>query len=124
MIISLILSDNLTVIGSGVFKNWDRLAGVTIPSSVTRIEAEAFSGCSALAGISIPAGVTGIGADAFSSCWSLTVVTFAGTSTCIADDSVFTGGSNLRTVTGASEPGPYTHDSGTYKRRDETWRRT
>jgi hypothetical protein len=124
MIISLILPNNLTVIGSGAFKNWDSLTGVIIPPTVSRIEAEAFRGCSGLVRIIIPAGVTGIGADAFSSCGSLTVVTFAGTSTGIADDSVFPSGAKLRTAAGASGTGPYTPNSGTYNRSDETWWRT
>lgn len=68
------LSNTLTTIPSGLFKNCVGLNGkLQIPSSVTQIGFEAFSNCSGLTGtLVIPNKVTKIGNYAFSSCKGLT----------------------------------------------------
>lgn len=53
---SVILPQELTTIGGGVFQGCNSLAGVSIPDSVTRIGHLAFAGCPALAGIEVGSG--------------------------------------------------------------------
>ena len=55
------LSENLTEISDGIFKNCLKLNNITIPEGVTSIGDYAFSGCSSLSSITIPEGVTSIG---------------------------------------------------------------
>ena len=47
-----------------MFKGCSKLASVTLPSGITKIERSAFSGCKSLAKVAIPKGVTSIGKNA------------------------------------------------------------
>ena len=69
------ISDDVKVIGIGVFVNCSSLTSVTIGESVISIGNEAFCGCSGLMSVTIPESVTTIGYDAFRECTSLTEVT-------------------------------------------------
>ena len=72
-IVSLILPDSVTSIGSSAFSGCTGLTSITIPSSVTSIGSSAFSGCTGLTSITIPDSVTSIGSSAFGNCENLTV---------------------------------------------------
>ena len=64
-------------IGCQAFRSCYKLAGITIPDSVMRIDEQAFWGCNDLTSVTIPCNVTFIGDLAFYGCMSLTDVTFA-----------------------------------------------
>lgn len=63
-----ILSENITVIGAGWFRDCTNMRAITIPENVTVIETSAFSGCTGLKEIVVPDKVTSIGSYAFSNC--------------------------------------------------------
>jgi hypothetical protein len=84
-------------IGDNAFLNCTRLAGVTIPNSVTNIGEYAFSGCS-LTGVTVPNSVTSLGDGAFDSCTRLTAVTIPNSVTSIGDNA-FSWCSSLTSVT-------------------------
>ena len=70
------IPNSVTTIGQSAIKNCKSLKSITIPDSVTTIENAAFSDCTSLESITIPNGVTTIGNQAFECCTSLTSVTF------------------------------------------------
>ena len=72
---SVTLPEGIKSIGSYGFQNCTKLAEVTIPDGVTSIGSAAFYGCSSLTSMTIPDGVTSIGYSAFCGCSSLTSVT-------------------------------------------------
>jgi hypothetical protein len=73
-IISVIIEDGVTSIGSHAFYDCSRLASVTIPNSVTSIGSYAFYNCSSLISVNIPNSVTSIGDGAFYNCFSLVAI--------------------------------------------------
>lgn len=77
-ITSLIISGNISHIGSAAFSNLTKLESLTINTSAKEltIGIGAFMNCSALTSVTIPENVTEIGAGAFSSCTNLTTVNF------------------------------------------------
>jgi len=85
-------------IGCEVFKFCSRLKSVTIPNGVTSIGDVAFSSCSSLERVTIPNSVTSIGFHAFSSCSSLKRVTIPNSVTSIGYFA-FSGCSSLKSVT-------------------------
>ena len=64
-ILSLLIEEGVTSIGSDAFYGCSGLISVTIPSSVKRIETHAFAGCGGLTSVTIPNSVTSIGEAAF-----------------------------------------------------------
>ena len=72
---SVTLPEGMKSIGSRGFQNCTKLAEVTIPDSVTSISDYAFQGCSSLTSVSIPEGVTEIKEGTFSGCSKLESVT-------------------------------------------------
>lgn len=70
---SVTLPDSVTKIGAGAFA-FTALTSVEIPNSVTLIEEEAFSGCKKLSQISLGQKVETIKFQAFSDCSSLTAI--------------------------------------------------
>lgn len=74
-IISVIIPDSVTSIGSGAFSQCFRLESVTIGNGVTSIGAFAFSTCNSLVSITIPDSVISIGDKAFHGCDQLKSIT-------------------------------------------------
>ena len=95
---SVTLPEGIKSIGSNGFQNCTKLAEVTIPEGVTSIGDYAFQGCSSLTSVTISEGVTSIGDYAFQGCSSLTSVTIPGSVTSIGW-SAFSGCSSLTSVT-------------------------
>ena len=62
---TVILSNNLNLIGENAFASFDKLTNITIPESVTSIGNGAFEKCSSLTNIKIPEGITSIGDNTF-----------------------------------------------------------
>lgn len=75
-IISVVVEDGITNVGSYVFRNCTNLTNVSLPSSVTEIGKDSFASCTSLENVTIPNGVTSIQSNAFSYCSNLTSVTF------------------------------------------------
>lgn len=73
---NIVLTDNITTIGTSAFEGCTSLTTITIPNSVTEIAASAFEDCTSLATITIPNSVTAIGASAFRGCESLKSISF------------------------------------------------
>ena len=72
---SVTLPEGIKWIGNSSFQDCTKLAEVNIPNNVTSIGDSAFRGCSSLTSVTIPESVTGIGDSAFRGCSSLTSVT-------------------------------------------------
>ena len=70
-IISVVISDGVTIIGNNVFSGLEKLKYVSIPETVTEIGAWAFAACKSLENIQIPKGVSYIWYWAFSDCVKL-----------------------------------------------------
>lgn len=68
-----VIENGVTNVGRSSFNGANKLANVTLPSTLKTIEAYAFYGCSALADITVPANVTEIGAYAFRKSGVMTV---------------------------------------------------
>ena len=62
---NVVISDDISIIGSGAFNGCTNLIDISIPDSVTYIGNEAFKGCTGLTNITIPDSVTFIGNSAF-----------------------------------------------------------
>ncbi len=74
-IVTAVVEEGVTSIGSNAFCGCTGLTGITIPAGVKSIGDAAFDGCTDLESVTIPAGVTSIGVWAFSDCSSLTELT-------------------------------------------------
>ena len=101
-IISIIIPDSVTIIGSYAFLYCSNLTTVTFGenSQLTTIGSYAFYNCSSLTSIVIPNSVTTIGEWAFTSCSNLTTVTIGENSQLTSiGDSAFNGCSNLTSIT-------------------------
>ncbi len=73
------LTDGLTTIGYGAFKNCTALIQIAIPATVKTIDRATFSGCAALASVNLNDGLTQIDAGAFNSCTALTQISIPAT---------------------------------------------
>ncbi len=69
-LVSLSISNNVTIIGAYLFRGCSRLTSITIPNSVTKIETSAFAD-TGLTNITIPSSVTKVEAGGFSNCTQL-----------------------------------------------------
>ena len=80
--------ENLPVTGiyDFAFADHDKLTGVTIPDTVTRIGIGAFCECTSLSSVNIPDKVTYIGEEAFYNCSSLSSITVPKSVNVIGDD--------------------------------------
>ena len=76
---TLIINEGLKTIGCYAFSEYNSLASVSLPSSLTSIRALSFWSCPALTTIEIPANVTKIKQYAFADCTSLSSVTVRAT---------------------------------------------
>jgi Flp pilus assembly protein protease CpaA len=104
-LISVIIPDSVTEIGSRAFRYCENLTSVTIPdgditipNSVIKIGNDAFIGCSSLTDITIPNSVTSIGSSAFKGCTGLTSIIIPGSIPSIGS-SAFEGCTGLNGVT-------------------------
>ncbi len=68
---SIVIGDNVRIIGSEAFSHCDNLTSVIISESVTNIDNEAFAGCTSLKNIVIGEKVEFVGEGAFKDCNSL-----------------------------------------------------
>ena len=69
-----ILPNSIIYIGDNAFDGCTSLAELSMPSQLKTIDDEAFANCVCLKNIEIPASVTGIGAQAFENCKALTTI--------------------------------------------------
>lgn len=74
-----VISDGVTNVGAGAFRNCAGLEEAVLGADVTVIGAEAFAGCVSLERVTIPESVTEVGDSAFFGCTALTDVYFGGT---------------------------------------------
>ncbi len=81
----LVISNSVTSLGGGVFRNLDALETVTLPDSVTYIGDYAFYDCYSLKAVTMPDSLTYIGDYAFYYCSSLETVTLPDSVTYIGD---------------------------------------
>ena len=91
------LPSGIKSIGNYSFLNCFSLSSVNIPSSVTSVGKYAFSGCSLLTDISLPSGVNSIPQYCFSQCTSLRLIDIPSTVTSIGK-SAFESCSSLKQV--------------------------
>jgi hypothetical protein len=96
------------VIGEGAFMGADKLTGVILPASTTRIESGAFYNNTSLKNVSIPDGVTYIGDGAFYSCTSMEAITIPASVTSIGMRA-FADCTNLGSITFLGDP-PQLHE--------------
>lgn len=83
-IITVVIDDGVTSIGTGAFY-WCGLTSVVIPNSVTSIGESAFYSCGRLTSVTIPDSVTSIGRAVFAGCTSLISVTIPDSVTSIVE---------------------------------------
>ena len=95
---SVTLPEGINSIGYASFRDCTKLAEVNIPNSVTSIGYQTFYNCSSLTSVTIPEGVTSIDYGVFYDCSSLTSVTIPDSVTGIGG-SAFYGCSKLTSVT-------------------------
>ena len=73
---SIVMPDNITVIGTGAFKGCVNLVSVSIPEKVTNIKSSAFEGCSQLESVVFPQNIAELGGQSFKGCKALKTFTF------------------------------------------------
>lgn len=73
-VITVIIENGITSIGSAAFYGCSNLTSIEIPNGVTSIEAAAFYECSSLTSMKIPSSVTTIGSSAFYGCEQLIII--------------------------------------------------
>lgn len=95
---SIIIGENVTLIGAFAFNGCSKVTSITIPNSVTSIGEQAFRNCSSLNSINIPEGVPSIGNYTFSGCNNLASVTIPNSLTSIGIHA-FDGCSSLASFT-------------------------
>lgn len=71
---SVIISEGITSINIGTFKDCINLVNVSLPESLSSIGSSVFEGCTKLSNISLPINLTNIGSSAFKGCSSLTEI--------------------------------------------------
>lgn len=76
---SVVIPENIRIIGGEAFHGCSGLKSVTIPSSVTRIDRSVFDGCSGLESITILGKVESVDNRAFDGCTNLKAIHFVGT---------------------------------------------
>ena len=84
-LLSIIIPDSVTTIGTYAFSYCSGLTSIEIPNSVTTIGSYAFLFCSSLTSVTIGNGVTTIGMKAFYNCSNLISVTIPDSVTTIGD---------------------------------------
>ena len=126
---TVVLSNNLNLIGDSAFSNCRALTNITIPESVTSIGDSAFYYCSALTNITIPESVTSIGEWAFYGCSALTNITIPSSVTSIGDRTFYycSALTNITIPSGVTSIGEYAFNgcenltTVNYKGTQEQW---
>ena len=95
---TIVIGDDVTIIGEKVFKDATRITSVIIGNGVLFIGDSAFQGCSSLASVTIGNSMMSIGNSAFQGCSSLTSITIPNSVTRIGSGA-FAGCSSLTSVT-------------------------
>ncbi len=83
------ISDDISSIGTSVFKDCSKLTNVSLGESITSIGDHAFNNCAYLSSVTIPSKVTSIGASAFEGCVSLGSIVIPSKVTSIGDHAFF-----------------------------------
>lgn len=96
-IVTVVLGDNVEVIGEWAFRGCDNITTVTLGSRVWSIETEAFAGCSSLATVNMNNVLRKIGYQAFARCASLTAFNFPESVTTIGNNA-FSNCTSLTTI--------------------------
>lgn len=91
------ISDSVTSIGSGAFSGCTNLENISIPNGVTSIFYDVFKGCSNLKNITLPSGLIDIWSSAFSDCISIESIIIPDSVTRI-DSYAFSGCSSLESI--------------------------
>lgn len=73
---SIVMPDDITVIGTGAFKRCANLVSASISEKVTNIKSSAFEGCSQLESVIFPQNITELGSLSFKGCKALKTFTF------------------------------------------------
>lgn len=73
---SIVMPDDITVIGIGAFKGCANLVSASISEKVTNIKSSAFEGCSQLESVVFPQNITELGSLSFKGCKALKTFTF------------------------------------------------
>jgi hypothetical protein len=68
---SIVLPDNISLIGGSAFSGCTSLETIVLPSSLSVTENSMFSGCTSLKTVTIPDGMTDVGSYMFKNCTSL-----------------------------------------------------
>lgn len=68
------LSNTITFLGKGIFRDCTSLISCEIPQNITTLESESFFNCENLTNITLPATITSIGDYAFSNCKNLSAL--------------------------------------------------
>ena len=76
---SVVIPENIRIIGGEAFHGCSGLKSVTIPSSVTRIDRSVFNGCSNLESVTILSKIESLSNRVFDGCSNLKAIHFAGT---------------------------------------------
>lgn len=77
----LVISDGITAITAGAFKNCSKITKVTIPEGITVIGSKTFANCTSLETVILPKTITDLASDAFLGCTSLKSVVVDGETT-------------------------------------------
>ena len=85
-LISIIIPENITSLGTYAFSGCSALTSVILSSSISSIGEYTFQNCTALQSIDIPSNVRSIGKNAFTGCSSLAAVELPSGITTIADN--------------------------------------
>lgn len=93
---------NVTVLGTALFSDNDKLENVSVPNGVTTIGGSAFAGCTKLRTVTLPASVTALGTDGhgfvFLNCKSLESVDLPG-KVKVLESGLFRGCESLKSLT-------------------------
>lgn len=73
---SIVMPDDITVIGTGAFKRCANLVSASISEKVTNIKSSAFEGCSQLESVVFPQNITELGSLSFKGCKALKTFIF------------------------------------------------
>ncbi|MFA6860746.1 MAG: leucine-rich repeat protein, partial [Clostridia bacterium] len=108
---SVSISNQLTTIGSFLFRSCSGLTSITMPNSITSIGTQAFYGCSGITSITIPNNVTSIENQAFYGCSGITSIAISSNVTSIGTQ-VFYGCTNMTSIIVSENNANYSSQDG------------